>query len=96
MVERKNRSLEELARNMLNETSWPKYFWGNVINTTSYVLNRVLIKPVLKKTPYELFKARSTVLNHLKVFNCKYFILNNGKEQLGKFDAKVDEGIFFG
>ena len=23
-------------------------------------------------------------------------MLNNGKENLGKFDAKVDEGIFFG
>jgi len=24
------------------------------------------------------------------------FILNNGKECLGKFDAKVDEGVFLG
>jgi len=95
VVERKNRSLEELARNMLNETSLPKYFWADVINTTRYVLNCVLIRPILKKTPYELFKARRTVLNHLKVFGCKVFILNNGKEQLGKFDAKADEGIFF-
>jgi len=50
----------------------------------------------LKKTPYELFKGRRSVLSHLKVFGCKCFILNNGKESLGKFDAKADEGVFLG
>jgi len=32
----------------------------------------------------------------LKVFRCKYFILNNGKDNLGKFDSKANEGIFLG
>ena len=96
VVERKNRSLEELARTMLNENSLPKYFWADAVNTTCYVLNRVLIRPILKKTPYELFKGRRPALSHLKVFGCKCFILNNGKESLGKFDAKVDEGVFLG
>jgi len=53
----------------------------------------VLIRPILKKTPYEFLKGRRPVLSHLKVFGCKCFILNNGKESLGKFDAKVDEGV---
>lgn len=35
-------------------------------------------------------------MSHLHVFGCKCFILNNGKENLGKFDAKADEGIFLG
>jgi len=35
-------------------------------------------------------------LTHLKVFCYKCFILNNSKEQLGKFDAKAYEGIFLG
>ena len=96
MLERKNISLEELARTILNETLLPKYFWGDAVNIVSYVLNRVLIRPVLKKTPYEVFKGRRPGLNHLKVFGCKCFILHNGKEQLGKFDSKEDEGIFLG
>ena len=29
-------------------------------------------------------------------FGCKYFVLNNNKENLGKFDANADDGIFFG
>jgi len=30
----------------------------------------------------------------MRVFGCKCFILNNDKDNLGKFDAKADEGIF--
>jgi len=79
---------------MLNETALPKYFWADTVSTTCYVLNRVPIRPILKKTPYELFKGRKPNISHLKVFGCMCFILNNGKDNLGKFDSKADEGIF--
>ena len=59
-------------------------------------MNRVLIRPILKKTPYELFNGRKPNINHLRVFGCSCFVLNNGKENLGKFDEKVDNGIFIG
>ena len=35
-------------------------------------------------------------MSHLRVFGCKCFVLNNGKENLGKFDAKFDEGVHIG
>lgn len=54
VVERKNRSLEELAITNLNEKSLPKYLWVDVVSTC-YVLNRTLIGKILKITPYELF-----------------------------------------
>jgi len=57
-------------------------------------MNRALIRLILKKTPYELFNNRIPNIAHLHVFGCKCFVLNNGKESLGKFDAKADEGIF--
>jgi len=78
---------------MLNETELPKYFWANTVSTACYVLNQVLIRPILKKTLYELFKGRKPNVSHLKVFGCKCFILNNGKDNLGKFDSKYDEGF---
>ena len=57
----------------------------------------MLIRPILKrKTLYELFKGIRPLITHLKVFGCKYFILNNGKEKLGKFDAQINEVIFLG
>jgi len=56
----------------------------------------VLIRPILKKTPYELFKGRKPNISHLRVFGSKCFILNNAKDNLGKFDSKANEGIFLG
>jgi len=60
------------------------------------MLNRILIRPILKKTPYELFKERKPNISHLRVFSCKCFILNNGKDNSAKFDSQADEGIFLG
>nr|KYP59259.1 Retrovirus-related Pol polyprotein from transposon TNT 1-94 [Cajanus cajan] len=96
VVEMKNRSLEELARTMLNETKLPKYFWADAINAACHVLNKVLIRPILKRTPYEIYNGRKPNISYFRVFGCKCFVLNNGKEQLGKFDAKANEAIFLG
>ena len=35
-------------------------------------------------------------MGHLRAFGCVCFIYNNDKDNLGKFDAKSDEGIFLG
>ncbi|WKA13308.1 hypothetical protein VitviT2T_030622 [Vitis vinifera] len=95
VVERKNRTLQEMARTMLNENNLPKYFWAEAVNTSCYVLNRILLRPILKKTPYELWKNKKPNISYFKVFRCKCFILNT-KDNLGKFDAKSDVGIFLG
>ena len=58
VVERKNRNLQEMARTMLNEHSLPKYFWAEAVNTACYILNRVLVRPLLTKTPYELWNNK--------------------------------------
>ena len=49
-----------------------------------------------RKSPFELFNGRKPKIGHLKVFGCKCYILNNGKENLDKFDEKTDNGIFLG
>ena len=64
------------------------------MNNACYVLNRMLIRLILKITPYELFKSIKPNFGHLKIFRCTCFVLNNGKENLGKFDSKADEAIF--
>ncbi|KAI9120231.1 hypothetical protein K1719_008879 [Acacia pycnantha] len=68
----------------------------NITPSGSYISNRAYLWKKLNKTPYELYKGRKPNLSHLHVFGCKCFIHNNGKDNLGKFDAKADEGIFLG
>ena len=41
---------------MLNESDLPIYFWVDGVYIAAYVLNRTLIRLILKKTPYELYK----------------------------------------
>ena len=80
---------------MLNEYDLPKYFWEEAVNTACYVSNRVLIRPCLDKTPYELWYNKIPNIGYFKDFGCKCFILNN-KEKLENFDSKTDIGIFLG
>ena len=41
-------------------------------------------------------KEENQTLHFFHIFGCRYFVLNNGKERLKKFDAKFDEAIFLG
>ena len=80
---------------ILNENNLPNYFWAEAVNTSCYILNRVLIRSSLDKTPYELWKNKKPNISYFKVFGSKCFILNT-KDNLGKFDAKSNVGIFLG
>ncbi|GJS34407.1 retrovirus-related pol polyprotein from transposon TNT 1-94 [Tanacetum coccineum] len=61
VVKRKNRTLQEMSRTMLNEQSLPQKFWCNAVDTSTYILNRILIRAILGKTPYELLKEPKNV-----------------------------------
>ncbi|GJT44443.1 retrovirus-related pol polyprotein from transposon TNT 1-94 [Tanacetum coccineum] len=95
VVERKNRTLQEMSRTMLNEQSLPQKFWCNAVDTSTYILNRILIRAILGKTPYELLRGRKPTLDYFRVFGSKCFILNT-KDYLTKFDPKSYEGVFLG
>ncbi|GKB40928.1 retrovirus-related pol polyprotein from transposon TNT 1-94 [Tanacetum coccineum] len=95
VVERKNRTLQEMSRTMLNEQSLPQKFWCNAVDTSTYILNRILIRAILGKTPYEILRCRKPTLDYFRVFGSKCFILNT-KDYLTKFDPKSYEGVFLG
>ncbi|GJW48670.1 retrovirus-related pol polyprotein from transposon TNT 1-94 [Tanacetum coccineum] len=95
VVERKNRTLQEMSRTMLNEQSIPQKFWCNAVDTSTYIINRVSIRRILGKTPYELLRGRKPNLNYFRVFGSKCFVLNT-KDYLTKFDPKSYEGVFLG
>ena len=96
VVERKNRTLEEMTRTMLISTSLPQRFWVEALSTACYILNRAMLRPKLKKTSYELLRGCKPNISHLRSFGCKCFVHNNGKDNLGMFDARSDDTIFLG
>ncbi|GJT52698.1 retrovirus-related pol polyprotein from transposon TNT 1-94 [Tanacetum coccineum] len=95
VVERKNRTLQEMSRTMLNEQSLPQKFWCNAVDTSTYILNRTLIRAILGKTPYELLSGRKPTLDYFRVFGSKWFILNT-KYYFTKFDPKSYECVYLG
>ena len=76
------------------ENDLPNSMQTEAISTANYVLNRCLIKLILKKTLYELFQGKKPNVSYFKAFRIKCFIHNNGKKTLDKFDAMSDKGIF--
>nr|GEY66664.1 hypothetical protein [Tanacetum cinerariifolium] len=95
VAEKRNRTLIEAARTMLADAKLPVTFWAEAVNTACYVQNRVLVNKSQNKTPYELFNGRTPAIGFLKPFRCHVMILNT-LDNLGKFDAKGDEGYFIG
>ena len=66
VVERRNRTLMDMVKSMLNNSSLPKSLWMHALKTTLYLLNRVPSKAV-PKTPFELWMGRKHSLRHLNV-----------------------------
>jgi transposase InsO family protein len=54
VVERKNRTLVEMARTMLDEHRKPRRYWAKAIITACHVFNRIFLQAFLKKTSCEL------------------------------------------
>ncbi|GJR09866.1 putative ribonuclease H-like domain-containing protein [Tanacetum coccineum] len=95
VAKRKNRTLIEAARTMLADSLLPTTFWAEVINTTCYVQNRVLVTKPHNKTPYELLIGKTSNLDFVRPFGCPVTILNT-LDHLCKFERKDDEGFLVG
>ncbi|KAL1192983.1 Retrovirus-related Pol polyprotein from transposon TNT 1-94 [Cardamine amara subsp. amara] len=95
VVERKNRTLQEMARAMMHGNNVAKHLWAEAVNTACYIINKVYVKKGTNMTPYELWKGKTPSVSYFHIFGCTYYILND-KDQLGKCDAKNDEGMFLG
>jgi hypothetical protein len=91
VVERKNKTVEEMAITMLKYFKLSNIFWIQEIHTTIHILNRGMLKSNNDKTPYELWKGRPTNVKHFRVFGRKCYIKRED-ERDGKFNSRVDKG----
>ncbi|GJT39763.1 zinc finger, CCHC-type containing protein [Tanacetum coccineum] len=64
--ERRNRTLLDMVRSMMSQTTLPKSFWDYALETAARILNMVPTKKV-DKTPYEIWHGQALKLSYLKV-----------------------------
>ncbi|WVZ51771.1 hypothetical protein U9M48_002882, partial [Paspalum notatum var. saurae] len=95
VVERKNRTLVEMARTMLDEHRTPRRFWAEAVNTACYIANQMFLRAFLRKTSYELRFGRQPSIKHFREFGCKCFVLKKAGH-LDKFESRCLDGIFLG
>ncbi|KAL6328200.1 hypothetical protein AAG906_034343 [Vitis piasezkii] len=93
VAERRNRTLIDMVRSMMSNSTLPEFLWGEALKTI-HILNRVPSK-VVPKTPYELWVGRKPTLNYLHVWGCpiEAKIFN---PQIKKLDSKTISCNFIG
>jgi hypothetical protein len=95
VVERKNRTLLDMARTMLHEYKTPDWFWAESINTACYSINQLYLHRILKKTSYELLTGKKPNVSYFRVFGSKCFsLVKRGRKS--KFAPKAVEGFLLG
>ncbi|KAK9157521.1 hypothetical protein Scep_004095 [Stephania cephalantha] len=95
VVERKNRTVVEMARNMLTASGLSNEFWAEAVATSIYLLNISPTRAVMNQTPYEAWCGRRPSVSHLRVFGCiSYALVNSQVRQ--KLDEKSEKCIFVG
>jgi transposase InsO family protein len=70
VAERKNRTVVEMTRSMLQEKKLSNMFWGEGVATAVHILNLSPTKAVMGMTPYEAWSNRKPSVSHLRVFGC--------------------------
>ena len=73
----------------------PSNFWAEVVNTSVYLLDRLLTKSLKNKAPYEAWYGVQPSVKHLKIFGriCYYHV---PEPKRSKLDNRAQKGILIG
>jgi hypothetical protein len=92
LVRLSSRTLMEMVRSMLSNSSVPFSLWMEALKTAVYLLNRVPSKAV-QKTPFELWTGRKPSLRHFHIWGCPAEArIYNPYEK--KLDSRTVSGYF--
>ena len=90
--ERRNRTLLDMVRSMMNRSTLPLSFWSYALITAARILNMAPTKKV-DKTPYEIWHGRVPSLSYLRVWGCEAYVR---QEASNKLDPRSTKCIFVG
>jgi transposase InsO family protein len=95
VVERKNRTLIDMARMMLGEYKMLERFWSEAVNTACHAIIFLYLHRLLKKTAYKVLTDNKPNVSYFHVFGSKcYILVKRGRHS--KFTPKAVEGFLLG
>jgi hypothetical protein len=95
VAERKNRTLIEMVRTILDEYKTSDRFWVEAINTVCHATNHIYLHKLLKKSSYELLTGNKSNASYFRVFRSKCYFLQE-RSKPSKFAPKTYEGFLLG
>ena len=95
VAERKNRHLVEVARTLMFHMNMPKRHWGDAVTTACYLINKLLTKVLVGKSPQEVLTNSKPSIHHLKIFGCVCYVHVPG-ELRNKLEPKGLKCVFVG
>nr|GEX18121.1 reverse transcriptase domain-containing protein [Tanacetum cinerariifolium] len=88
---RRNRTLLDIVRSMMSQTTLPKSFWDYALETDARMLNMVPTKKV-EKTPYEAWHGQAPKLSYLKVWGYEALVKRDTLTKPDKVSCYTDTG----
>lgn len=95
VVERRNRTVVEMARSSMKEMNLPAKFWGEAVRNAVYILNRVATRALTGQTPFEAWYESKPDVSHLRVFGCLAH-MKIPANQLTKLDDRSTTAVNLG
>jgi hypothetical protein len=96
MAERKNGTLIDVARTMLDDYKTSYLFWCEAVNTACHAINHLYLHKKLKKTSYGLLTGNKPKISYFGVFGYKCFILNKKHQTSKNLHLKLINVFFLG
>ena len=94
-VERQNRTVMESARAMLTASNLPKMLWAEAAKAAAHIRNRVPLKRLEWKTPYEVWHGRKPSVEHLRIWGSTGYVYVE-KHKRDKLDPKSERRVLVG
>ena len=70
VVERKNRTVVEMTRTMLEHRELLLSLWAEATSTVVHIINIAPTAALQKTTPYEVYFGKKFDVSHFRVFGC--------------------------
>ncbi|KAL2893587.1 Retrovirus-related Pol polyprotein from transposon TNT 1-94 [Bienertia sinuspersici] len=94
-VERKHRTLLEMARALRIHAGLPKYLWGECLLAATHLINLLPSVVIGWQTPYEKLMKKKPSYDYLRTVGCLCYASKGGKKG-DKFDERGVRCVFIG